>query len=149
RILQATEKLVRAHKIPILGYLHKPVKPDALAALLEKWAPPQTGAMGSTKKVYVADDLRAAIEKGELVNYYQPKVAVATGEVAGVETLVRWRHPADGIIFPDQFINMAEASGLIDALTQVVFNAAMAQARAWQDAQLTFRVAVNVSMDNL
>lgn len=149
RILQTTEKLVRAHKIPILGYLHKPVKPDALAALLEKWTPPPAEATGSTKKVYVADDLRAAIEKGELVNYYQPKVVVATGEVAGVETLVRWRHPVDGIIFPDQFINVAEAAGLIDALTQVVFTAAMAQAKVWQDAQLALRVAVNVSMDNL
>jgi EAL domain-containing protein (putative c-di-GMP-specific phosphodiesterase class I)/FixJ family two-component response regulator len=149
RILQTTEKLVRAHKIPILGYLHKPVKPDALAALLEKWTPPPTEATGSTKKVYVADDLRAAIEKGELVNYYQPKAKVATGEVAGVETLVRWRHPVDGIVFPDQFINVAEAAGLIDALTQVVFTAAMAQAKVWQDAQLALRVAVNVSMDNL
>ena len=46
RILQTTEKLVRAHKIPILGYLHKPVKPDALAALLEKWTPPSTEATG-------------------------------------------------------------------------------------------------------
>lgn len=149
RILQTTEKLVRAHKIPILGYLHKPVKPDALAALLEKWTPPQAEAKGSTKKVYVADDLRAAIEKGELVNYYQPKVAVTTGDVVGVETLVRWRHPVDGIIFPDQFISVAEAAGLIDALTQVVLTAAITQAKAWQDAQLALRVAVNVSMDNL
>ena len=93
--------------------------------------------------------MRAAIENGELVNYYQPKVAVATGEVAGVETLVRWRHPVDGLVFPDQFISVAEASGLIDALTQVVFTAAMAQAKAWQDARLAFRIAVNVSMDNL
>lgn len=149
RILQTTEKLVRAHKIPILGYLHKPVKPDALAALLEKWTPPSTEATGSMKKVYIAEDVRAAIENGELVNYYQPKVSVATGEVAGVETLVRWRHPVDGLILPDQFISIAEASGLIDALTQVVFTAAMAQAKAWQDARLAFRIAVNVSMDNL
>jgi EAL domain-containing protein (putative c-di-GMP-specific phosphodiesterase class I)/DNA-binding NarL/FixJ family response regulator len=149
RILQTTEKLVRAHKIPILGYLHKPVKPDALAALLEKWTPPSTEATGSMKKVYLAEDVRAAIENGELVNYYQPKVSVATGEVAGVETLVRWRHPVDGLILPDQFISIAEASGLIDALTQVVFTAAMAQGKAWQDARLAFRIAVNVSMDNL
>ncbi|SET22105.1 EAL domain, c-di-GMP-specific phosphodiesterase class I (or its enzymatically inactive variant) [Nitrosospira multiformis] len=149
RILQTTVKLVRAHKIPILGYLHKPVKPDALSELLESWAPSAAGAAGMAKKVYAADELRAAIEGGQLVNYYQPKVAVATGEVVGVETLARWRHPADGIVFPDQFIGVAEAAGLIDDLTKAVFAGAMAQAKAWQEMQLPLRVAVNVSMDNL
>lgn len=149
RILQTTEKLVRAHKIPILGYLHKPVTPDALAAMLGKWGPPSASVPGTAKKVYSADELRTAIKGGELINYYQPKVAVAGGEVVGVETLVRWRHPTDGIVFPDQFIGVAEASGLIDDLTQAVFTAAMIQAKAWQEARLSLRIAVNVSMDNL
>lgn len=149
RILQTTVKLVRAHKIPILGYLHKPVKPDALSALLEEWAPPSADIAGLTKKVYTPDELHAAIDGGQLVNYYQPKVAVATGQVVGVETLVRWRHPVDGIVYPDQFISVAEAAGLIDALTKAVFAEAMAQAKAWQEMQLPLRIAVNVSMDNL
>ncbi|KIO48903.1 EAL domain-containing protein [Nitrosospira sp. NpAV] len=149
RILQTAEKLVQAHKIQILGHLHKPVKPETLSALLEKWTPPSTGGPGITKKAYGADELRTAIDNGELVNYYQPKVAVANGEVVGVETLVRWRHPVDGIVFPDQFIGVAEAFGLIDDLTQMVFASAVTQAKAWQQAGLTLRVAVNVSMDNL
>jgi hypothetical protein len=62
RILQTTVKLVRAHKIPILGYLHKPVKPDALSELLESWAPSAADAAGMAKKVYTAAELRAAIE---------------------------------------------------------------------------------------
>ena len=100
RMLQTAEKLVQAHKIPILGHLHKPVKPEALSALLEKWAPPPTEAPARQRKHTAADELRAAIENGELINYYQPKVAVASGEVVGVETLVRWRHPVDGIVSP-------------------------------------------------
>lgn len=149
RILQTTVKLVRAHKIPILGYLHKPVKPDALSALLEEWTPPSADTAGMAKKVYSPDELGAAITGGQLVNYYQPKVAVTTGEVVGVETLARWRHPVDGIVFPDQFIGVAEAAGLINALTKAVFAEAMAQAKAWQEMQLPLRIAVNVSMDNL
>jgi EAL domain-containing protein (putative c-di-GMP-specific phosphodiesterase class I)/FixJ family two-component response regulator len=149
RMLQTAEKLVRAHKIPILGYLHKPVKPDALSAMLEKWTPPPTKATGVAKKIYGSDELRAALDNGELINYYQPKVAVGTGELIGVETLARWQHPVDGLIFPDQFINVAEASGLIDKLTQVVFTGAMMQAKAWEEAHLPLRIAVNVSMDNL
>ena len=149
RMLQAAVKLVRAHKIPVLGHLRKPVKPEALSALLEKWTPFSPARLGAAKKVYGADELRAAIDNGELVNYYQPKVAVATGEVVGVETLVRWRHPQDGMVFPDQFIGVAEAHGLIDDLTRVVLTGALAQAKVWQDAGWVLRVAVNVSMVSL
>jgi EAL domain-containing protein (putative c-di-GMP-specific phosphodiesterase class I) len=149
RMLQTAEKLVQAHKIPILGHLHKPVKPDALSALLEKWTPPTPGTSGLVKKAYTADELRSAIENGQLINYYQPKVAIASGDVVGVETLVRWRHPTDGIVFPDQFIGVAEAAGLIDDLTRAVFAEAVTQAKSWQEAQLQLRIAVNVSMDNL
>jgi len=149
RMLQTAVKLVQAHKIAVLGHLHKPVKPEGLAALLEKWTPLSPGRSRAAKKVYGQDEVRAAISNGELVNYYQPKVAVATGEVAGVETLVRWRHPRDGMVPPDQFIGVAEAHGMIDDLTRAVLTGALAQAKVWQEAGLTLRVAVNVSMDNL
>jgi EAL domain-containing protein (putative c-di-GMP-specific phosphodiesterase class I) len=67
----------------------------------------------------------------------------------GVETLVRWRHPQDGMVSPDHFIGVAEEHGLIDELTRVVLRDALAQTRIWQDAGLALRVAVNVSTDNL
>ena len=149
RMLQTTEKLVQAHKIQVLGHLHKPVKPEVLSALLEKWTPPAPGSIQVAKKVYGADEVRTAIDSGQLVNYYQPKVAVATAEVVGVETLVRWRHPVDGVILPDQFISVAEAHGLINDLTHTVLANALTQAKTWQQAGLTLRVAVNISMDNL
>jgi EAL domain-containing protein (putative c-di-GMP-specific phosphodiesterase class I)/ActR/RegA family two-component response regulator len=149
RVLEAADHLVRAHHITLLGRLHKPVQPAALAALLEKWSPAPQGVRSKTKRVYDADAVRAALINGELVNYYQPKVVVASGIVTGVETLVRWNHPQDGIVFPDDFIGIAEEHGLIDDLTGVVLGSALIQARTWQDAGLTLRVAVNVSMDNL
>jgi EAL domain-containing protein (putative c-di-GMP-specific phosphodiesterase class I) len=150
RMLKTTEKLVQAHKIPILGYLHKPVKPDTLTTLLNKWSQPvkqQTPKLN--KKNYGVDAIRAAITKKQLVNYYQPKVAVANGEVIGVETLVRWLHPDDGLVTPDQFIATAEAHGLINDLTRLVLTGALEQASIWQQSGLSLRVAVNVSMDNL
>jgi len=149
RVLQTAEKLVQAHHITVLGRLHKPPTPEGLATLLEKWSPPSRAKSRAAKKSYGADEVRAAINTGALVNYYQPKVAVATGEVVGVETLVRWRHPVDGMVFPDQFIGVAEAHGLIDELTRVVLTDALAQVKTWHTAGLVLRVAVNVSMDNL
>ena len=149
RMLQATEKLIRVHKIQVLGHLQKPVTPTQLAALLGKWSPATSAAPDSTQKIYHVDELRAALRNGELVNHYQPKVSLETGVVIGVETLVRWQHPVDGMVFPDQFIALAEKNGLIDELTNVVLLSALAQAKKWQDAGLQLKVAINVSMDNL
>ncbi len=150
RILKTAEKLVHAHEIPMLGYLHKPVKPQALTALIKKWVPASLQHnQPQKKKTYSMEAVRAAITNRELVNYYQPKVAVATGEVVGVETLVRWQHSDDGLVTPDQFIPIAEAHDLINDLTCLVLTNALAQASVWHQAGLMLRVAVNVSMDNL
>jgi EAL domain-containing protein (putative c-di-GMP-specific phosphodiesterase class I)/FixJ family two-component response regulator len=149
RMRQAAEKLARAHKISVLGHLHKPVSPEGLAELIGKWKSPQQDVPRAAKKIYPADEVRAAIANGELVNYYQPKVRAANGRVVGVETLVRWRHPQDGMVFPDQFISVAEAHGLIDDLTRVVLTGAFAQTKLWQEAGLMLQVAVNLSMDSL
>ncbi|MBS1146384.1 MAG: regulatory protein for cyclic-di-GMP, domain protein [Proteobacteria bacterium] len=149
RMLQTAEKLVRVHKISILGHLHKPVNLEELSALLGKWMPPSLGEPRAAKKAYSADEVRAAIANGELVNYYQPKVNVMSGKVMGVESLVRWRHPRDGMVFPDQFIGVAEEHGLIDDLTRTVIGEVFAQAKTWQDNGLHLRIALNISMDNL
>src|SRR5665213_1936199 len=99
--------------------------------------------------LYSVEQLRAAMAHGELVNYYQPKVAVSTREVVGVESLVRWQHPVDGLIFPDQFIELAAAHGLITEVTRLVLTGAAKQAKAWWQAGYHLPVAVNVSMDDL
>ena len=149
RMLQTVEKLVQAHRISILGHLHKPVNPTDLSALLETWMPHCQSGPRAEKKTYEANEVRSAILGGELVNYYQPKVDVASGKVVGVECLVRWRHPQDGMVFPDQFIGVAEEHGLIDDLTNTVIGEAFLQTRSWQDDGLHLRVAINISMDNL
>lgn len=149
RMLQTAEKLVQVHKISILGHLRKPVTPDALSGLLEKWQSFSAPAYRKARQPYSADEVRLAISNGELTNHYQPKVDLVNGKVIGVESLVRWQHPQDGIVFPDQFIDVAETYGLINDLTKVVVTEAFAQCKKWQDDGLFLKVAVNLSMDNL
>lgn len=109
RMLKTAEKLVHAHKIPMLGYLRKPVDPNKLSEILSGWEVDALAhPLSANNKVYSTDDIKSAITNQELVNYYQPKVSVATGDVIGVETLVRWHHPQDGLILPDRFIHIAE-----------------------------------------
>jgi EAL domain-containing protein (putative c-di-GMP-specific phosphodiesterase class I)/ActR/RegA family two-component response regulator len=149
RTLQTAEKLAKAHQLRVLGAVHKPVSYQKLRELLDAKPSYAATAPRDASRAYAPDALRRAIACGELVNYYQPKVELATGTVAGVETLVRWHHPHDGLVFPGQFIATVEEHGLIDALTRTVLIAAVRQARLWQEAGLRLHVAVNVSMDNL
>ncbi len=149
RTLQAVERLAQVHQFTILGHLHKPPSRARLAELILKWKSPMREEPRVEKKIYGPDEVSLAIKGGELVNYYQPKVEISSKRVVGVETLVRWRHPRDGMVFPDQFIGVAETNGLIDDLTLVVLTGALAQAKVWNEEGLKLQVAVNLSMKNL
>jgi EAL domain-containing protein (putative c-di-GMP-specific phosphodiesterase class I)/CheY-like chemotaxis protein len=149
RMLEATNKLISTHRLSMLGTIRKPPTLEGLATALDKWAPPHVITSPCVaSRTYDAESVQTAITNGELVNYYQPKVAVATGEIVGVETLVRWRHPSDGLVFPDSFVPVAEAHGLISKLTRVVIKEALLQSKVWQEEGLSLKVAVNISMDD-
>src|SRR5450432_2245805 len=90
-------------------------------------------------------DLRGAIERGELVVHYQPKVAAHTGGVVGIEALARWEHPERGLIMPDDFIGLAEHTGLLSLLTASVLRTALADLRRWRTVQPNLTLAVNVA----
>ncbi len=103
----------------------------------------------SPRRLALVGELRRAIAEGELVLHYQPKVALRTGRVVGVEALVRWRHAVHGLVPPGEFIPVAERTGLIKPLTAWVLDAALEQARRWSDRGLESRVAINISPSSL
>ena len=94
-------------------------------------------------------ELRRAIEHDELVLHYQPTVSLRSGELTGVEALVRWQHPARGLLGPDEFVPLAERTGAVADLTRWVVDRALAQHRAWRDAGLEVPVAVNLAAANI
>jgi diguanylate cyclase (GGDEF)-like protein len=94
-------------------------------------------------------ELRRALDRSELVLYYQPQVCLADGEVRTAEALLRWNHPVRGLVPPDAFIPMAQQTGLIKPLTLYVINEALRQCRSWQDEGLQLAIAVNLSARNL
>jgi diguanylate cyclase (GGDEF)-like protein len=97
----------------------------------------------------LAADLRQAIEGGLLVLHYQPKINLNTCEIGSVEALARWHHPVHGSIPPQEFIPLAEQTGLIIPLTHWVLEASIRQCRRWQDEGIRLRVAMNLSAQNL
>lgn len=91
-------------------------------------------------------DLLRAIENDELLLHYQPKVHLQEGTITGAEALVRWQHPERGLLMPDEFISIAEDSGLIVPLSEWVLEAACKQAKLWKDSHLApIRIAVNIT----
>jgi diguanylate cyclase len=103
----------------------------------------------SHRRLSLVNDLRRAIEDRQLFVQYQPKVDALSGEVVSVEALVRWRHPEHGMVPPDEFVPLAERTGLIQPLTDQVLELALMQCALWRRAGFDFHVAVNLSAQNL
>ncbi|MHB1083428.1 MAG: putative bifunctional diguanylate cyclase/phosphodiesterase [Thiobacillus sp.] len=94
-------------------------------------------------------ELRDALANDQMVLHYQPKIDFTSHVISGAEALVRWQHPTRGLVFPDDFIPLAEKSGLIKMLTVVVLKKALAQCAVWQAEGSHLTMAVNISAINL
>jgi diguanylate cyclase (GGDEF)-like protein len=103
----------------------------------------------SPRKLALMSELRQAIADDGLMIHYQPKVSFSLGKMVGVEALVRWTHPVHGPIPPDDFIPLAEHTGLIGPLTRWVLERAVQQCHDWQQADLPINIAVNLSTHTL
>ncbi|HSV53875.1 MAG TPA: EAL domain-containing protein [Burkholderiaceae bacterium] len=104
---------------------------------------------GALEQLNLQNDLRHAIERGQLELYYQPKIDGKRGRINGVEALIRWNHPERGMLSPGLFIPLAERFGLIGKLGNWVIAEACRQIEAWADAGVRMRVAINLSVHQL
>lgn len=102
-----------------------------------------------TSRLALMAELRRGIGNGELRLHYQPIVSMRSAAVVGMEALVRWQHPQRGLVPPDEFISVAEQTGLIQPLTHWVLRRALQDCRGWHDRAQAVPVAVNISMRNL
>jgi EAL domain-containing protein (putative c-di-GMP-specific phosphodiesterase class I) len=134
RVVAGVERLARTLDLDVRGVLGKPLR------ITEFWT------LISGQRRSSPDELAAALERGELELFFQPKVGLEAGGVVGAEALLRWNHPTAGLIGPCEFVPLAEESGLIAPLTEFAVRGAARQARQWRR---TFggdmRVAVNFS----
>lgn len=142
RVLAATVRLGVAQGLTMADTLQKPILLPVLKAALEQ----------VMEQTITAESLDSAIGSGELLLYYQPKLA-RRGDglwvVEGAEALMRWRHPALGIVLPADFIPLAAQSGLSRAITDLALCEAVEQLGRWRDRGLVLNVAVNIPPDLL
>ena len=105
--------------------------------------------LNSRDRLRLVGELQRALREGELILHYQPKAAARTGAITGVEALVRWQHPTEGLLGPDRFLDVAESAGLMRQLTSYVLEHALRQLALWNAAGADLYVAVNLAMPNL
>jgi EAL domain-containing protein (putative c-di-GMP-specific phosphodiesterase class I) len=103
----------------------------------------------SRARLALASELRVGIERDEILLHFQPKARLDTGAIGGVEALVRWQHPAHGLLLPADFLPVAEQTGLMRRLTMRVLDLALAHCAAWHRSGLELAVGVNLSPENL
>lgn len=168
RVLDAAQRSAAEHGLIIAGVLPKPISREALRVLLGKdddrapaesseipragCAVPADAAPADRPRVFrpTPFDLEAALERRDFVMAYQPKIFCRSGAVAGFEALVRWQHPTHGLIMPNDFIPLAEQTGLIGPLTtQIVDQSLSWFSRAFSHSALMLSISVNLSARSL
>lgn len=105
--------------------------------------------VGTLERLQLEQQLRRAIEDGQLQAYFQPKLTLVDGGIGSAEALVRWNHPERGLVSPDGFISLAEETGLIGAISDLMLHQACAQALLWLQQGTPIRVSVNLSVSHV
>jgi len=141
-LLESVQRLGRGRGLAMAGAFTKPLSPIRLRDML-------IGMKAAEPEPITPDALRTGIERGDLKLLFQPKFDLADGQMVGCEALVRWQHPTAGAVSPTAFVEIAEANGMIDDLTWLVIDKALAQQAAWRGAGLDLSIAINVSPTNL
>ncbi|MCC9622594.1 EAL domain-containing response regulator [Thalassospira sp. MA62] len=149
-ILHSASELAHERGISVLGSLEKPFNISALSKVLEGYSRPSIGDNGtqdapSQSATPTEKGLRRGLANREFFLDYQPQFNMQSGRLCGVEALARWQHPTRGLVMPGAFIPLAEESGLINELTEIVLELAMTQIARWHDRDLTMSINVSPS----
>jgi len=152
-VLHSAEKLGKAHELNVIASINKPIIMKEFHLLITDYCK----SINVEKKIcknrvsdeIQHDELLYAINNDQMVLYYQPQISIRTMKCISCEALIRWQHPTKGMIFPDQFIAIAEANGWMEALTNWVIKEAVDQELDWQASGFHVPVSVNVSADNI
>ncbi len=146
-VLRSVDEMARLVGLRVLGAIPKPLSVEVLRGLMDKvrdTAVPAARAPGAATRLFTIEEIAVAIEGGQMVPWFQPKVEVATGMVAGVEALARWQHPELGVIGAGRFIPVIEETPVCDGLSEAILQGTMRHLRLWSSMGMDLSASVNL-----
>jgi EAL domain-containing protein (putative c-di-GMP-specific phosphodiesterase class I) len=149
RMLETVESIcAEDQQMRLLGTVPKPVSAAGLAALLK---PPSQRAGNGGLKIFEPDaaEIARALAEREFLPYFQPKVAIATGRLKGIEALARWQHPSHGLLSPFVFIPALEGTPMMAGFTLLMVEQSLEKLSRWLRAMPSLTLSLNLSADNL
>ncbi|BEE16425.1 transcriptional regulator [Aeromonas enteropelogenes] len=148
-VVAAVLRMSAAYGLQVLGRLEKPSSPQQIRQLIDTWSPGQEPQHSEEGYGIDVVELQLALERDQILPWYQPKVSFVTGEWVGMEALARWQHPEYGMISPARFIPLAENNGLIDQLTEVIISKSLRDGHLWEETGLSLNLSMNLSTTSL
>lgn len=148
-VLASVEAMARSQGMAVLGVLEKPLTPQKLGDMLARHGSAIACYGRSDARPVELAELEEAIHDRRITPHFQPMVRMSDGQIIGFEALARWHHATQGTLHPEMFIPIAESSGLIDPLTWVMLEHAVAEAVRWRGAGHRWTISVNLSLPYL
>ncbi|MBL0210986.1 MAG: EAL domain-containing response regulator [Holophagaceae bacterium] len=146
-ILNTVETMAKAYGLQVLGVISKPLNRDELTKCIANYQPKEIIREAYvTRTEFNSEDLKRGLKEREFIAFFQPKVSFSTGEVQGVEALVRWFRPGNGVVSPLYFIHQMELEGLVTPLTEALLSQTCKYLKAWAERGYALTASVNVSM---
>jgi len=148
-VLFSVESLAQAHGVDLLGTIAKPVTSTKLKALLDNYQPPGQPAPPVPSPSFSFAEVGVGLQKRQFEPFFQPKIELATGQVKGLETFARWRHPDHGMLGPSAFIGALEQNNRIDFLDWTMLEMSVERCRRYHDQGIPISISLNLAPETL
>jgi EAL domain-containing protein (putative c-di-GMP-specific phosphodiesterase class I)/ActR/RegA family two-component response regulator len=152
-VLFSVETLAQAYGIDLLGAIAKPVTSTKLKALLENYQPPARANAGEAKPSsqlnFSFAEVGVGLQKRQFEPFFQPKIELATGQVKGLETFARWRHPEHGVLGPGAFMNALVQNNRVDFLDWTMLELSVERCRQYHGQGIPISISLNLAPETL
>ena len=144
-VLFSVETLVQARGVELLGTIAKPVDAGKLKALLDNYQPPAAPSALPPSPRFSFAEVGVGLQQRQFEPFFQPKIELATGQVKGLETFARWRHPEHGVLGPGAFIEALQQNGRVDFLDWTMIELSVEHCRRYHDAGIPISISLNLA----
>jgi EAL domain-containing protein (putative c-di-GMP-specific phosphodiesterase class I)/ActR/RegA family two-component response regulator len=148
-VLFSVESLAQAHGVDLLGTIAKPVTSTKLKTLLDNYQPPQPAHAGPDVPSFSFAEVGIGLQKRQFEPFFQPKIELETGQVKGLETFARWRHPEHGMLGPAAFIGALEENNRVDFLDWTMLEMSVERCRRYHDQGIPISISLNLAPETL